>query len=569
MATVGRVLGTEDATPLEFWVAIGPDGRTSSSTTSWPWSASLPDGRTGAHLRRGQPGPGPPRGRPLRLRRVPHRGRGAARPRSVEAAQVMTTRFEPEVFVPPLPGTAVRPGRGRGARPGPVLRPMDRRAARRARPRRRAPLPQPRLPRRHPRRPRQHLGHLGRGHQDQLRHVPAVQPVPLGRARRRGGQHQGPDLQREGRGPALPRPREHPAGRDGARRSTPELDLPVGAFRERGRLRPAPARRPDGGARRVQPAGGVTSFFWTLEEFCADELLPVPLRRRRGRAPAVHDGRAQRHGTPRGATPRPRATGRCASTATRSAPSATWSSSSSTASQDEDDGRPRGPARPSARARSTPSSAGCTASHAATSTASIRADVPDAEAPPGRRRARRSRSSTCTTSTTGPSASWSASCCAGPSTRRSAPGHARPLLFVVLDELNKYAPRDGASRSRRSSSTWPSGAGRSASSSSARSRRPARWSGASSPTRAIRVVGRLDAGGGVAGRVRLPARRSSGTGPRSSSRARCSSPSPSCRCPLVVEFPFPAWATRLSRSRRQPAGHGEQRRRPLRGALSR
>jgi hypothetical protein len=25
MATVGRVIGTEDATPLEFWVGIGPD----------------------------------------------------------------------------------------------------------------------------------------------------------------------------------------------------------------------------------------------------------------------------------------------------------------------------------------------------------------------------------------------------------------------------------------------------------------------------------------------------------------------------------------------------------------
>ena len=45
---------------------------------------------------------------------------------------------------------------------------------------------------------------------------------------------------------------------------------------------------------------------------------------------------------------------------------------------------------------------------------------------------------------------------------KEASGLPRPLLFLVLDELNKYAPREGSRRSRRSSSTWPSGAGRSA-----------------------------------------------------------------------------------------------------------
>ena len=42
-------------------------------------------------------------------------------------------------------------------------------------------------------------------------------------------------------------------------------------------------------------------------------------------------------------------------------------------------------------------------------------------------------------------------------------GVARPLQFVVLDELNKYAPATGGARSRRSCSTWPSGGARSAS----------------------------------------------------------------------------------------------------------
>ena len=95
---------------------------------------------------------------------------------------------------------------------------------------------------------------------------------------------------------------------------------------------------------------------------------------------------------------------------------------------------------PSARARSTRSCAGC-CRRSATLEHLIRADVADA-----RRRtastldARRSRSSTSTTSTTGPSASSSASCCAARSTPRSAPARREPLLFVVLDELNKYAP---------------------------------------------------------------------------------------------------------------------------------
>ena len=36
---VGRVLGTDDATPLQFWAAVAP-GTTCSSTTSWSPAAS-------------------------------------------------------------------------------------------------------------------------------------------------------------------------------------------------------------------------------------------------------------------------------------------------------------------------------------------------------------------------------------------------------------------------------------------------------------------------------------------------------------------------------------------------
>ena len=82
--------------------------------------------------------------------------------------------------------------------------------------------------------------------------------------------------------------------------------------------------------------------------------------------------------------------------------------------------------------------------------------------------------------------------------RKEAAG-AGGLLFTMLDELNKYAPREGGSPIRRCCSTSPSAAGRWASSSSARSRRRARWSGGSCRTRRSRwsAGGRPRRGGPV------------------------------------------------------------------------
>jgi DNA helicase HerA-like ATPase len=102
---VGRVLGTEDATPLEFWVAVAPDSYLQLDDV--------------VALQRTPPG-----GPPVRIYglvsqvRARHEGArfdsdvfliedGVLPAEVSEAAQVLATRFEPELFVPPLPGQPV------------------------------------------------------------------------------------------------------------------------------------------------------------------------------------------------------------------------------------------------------------------------------------------------------------------------------------------------------------------------------------------------------------------------------------------------------------------------------
>ena len=101
-----RVLGTEDSTPLEFWVAIEKASFLQLDDVV-ALERTLPDGRT------------------IRLygivTQVRARHEGARFDSDVflieagilpaeisEAAQITVTRVEPEVFVPPLPGTPVR-----------------------------------------------------------------------------------------------------------------------------------------------------------------------------------------------------------------------------------------------------------------------------------------------------------------------------------------------------------------------------------------------------------------------------------------------------------------------------
>ena len=124
-------------------------------------------------------------------------------------------------------------------------------------------------------------------------------------------------------------------------------------------------------------------------------------------------------------------------------------------------------------------------------------------------------------------------------------GLARPLLFVVLDELNKYAPREGTSPIKeilldvaergRSLGIILIGAQQTASEVERRI----------IANSSIRVVGRLDPA--------EAARPSTGSCPRCTRSGRTIAKpgtmfviQPEIPVPLVVEFPFPAWATRAA-----------------------
>jgi len=136
--------------------------------------------------------------------------------------------------------------------------------------------------------------------------------------------------------------------------------------------------------------------------------------------------------------------------------------------------------------------------------------------------------------------------------RKERQGSARPLLFLVLDELNKYAPREGSSPIKeilldvaergRSLGIILIGAQQTASEVERRI----------IANSSIRVVGRLDAA--EAGRDEygfLPAVQRQ--------RATILKPGtmivsqPELPIPLVAQFPFPAWATRHSEALRTEA----------------
>lgn len=139
--------------------------------------------------------------------------------------------------------------------------------------------------------------------------------------------------------------------------------------------------------------------------------------------------------------------------------------------------------------------------------------------------------------------------------RKERSGQARPLQFVVLDELNKYAPREGSSPIKeilldvaergRSLGIILIGAQQTASEVERRI----------VSNSAIRVVGRLDAAEASRGEYGF-------LGATQRQRATIIKPGtmliaqPELPIPLVVQFPFPAWATRASEAGANPSAAG-------------
>src|SRR5213596_3345509 len=108
--TVGRVIGTRDSTPLDFWLGLAP-GRVVQLDDVLATERPLPDG---GYVRvYGIVSDVVARHEGARFDSDVFLIEDGVLPAEVsEAAQVLATRFEPEVFVPPLPGSPVRRAAG-------------------------------------------------------------------------------------------------------------------------------------------------------------------------------------------------------------------------------------------------------------------------------------------------------------------------------------------------------------------------------------------------------------------------------------------------------------------------
>ena len=124
---VARVIGTEDATPLEFWVGIA-EGQYLQLDDVVALQRVLPDGEIVKVY-----------GMVSQVR-ARHEGArfdsdvfliedGVLPAEVSEAAQITATRFEPEIFVPAPPRPGGGSGRRRRARSGSLLRSDVRTAA--------------------------------------------------------------------------------------------------------------------------------------------------------------------------------------------------------------------------------------------------------------------------------------------------------------------------------------------------------------------------------------------------------------------------------------------------------
>ena len=268
----GRVIGTEDATPLEFWVAVSDGSFLQLDDVVAPRAHAA---RTAAraHLRRRRPGAGPSRRGPLRLRRLPHRRRRPA-------------------------GRGQRGGDG----PGHPVRARGLRAAA-ARAARCAGPPatsatralffdgmEQRLPVGLSRDDEPMYVNLEfldgtRGAHVNISGISGVAtrpPTPRScstRCSRRGCSAPRPSTPR--RSSSTSRARTSSSSTTPTPASPTEqadryraLGLSAGRVPERRRVRAAAPGDPNAAPDVASRTAGVTSFFWTLEEFCAEELLP-------------------------------------------------------------------------------------------------------------------------------------------------------------------------------------------------------------------------------------------------------------------------------------------------------
>jgi DNA helicase HerA-like ATPase len=547
-APCGRVLGTEDATPLEFWVAVS-QGSVLQLDDVVALERALPAGEL------------------LRIYgvvaqvRARHEGAhfdsdvfliedGVLPAEVSESAQVLATRFEPEVFVPPLPGTPVRKAAGDERSEALFFDGMERRLP--------AGLSRDDEPL------YLNLDFLDgtRGAHVNISGISGVatktsyatfllyslfESGVLGpeavNTKALVFNVKGEDLL------WLDRRNNRLDDRQAARYG--RIGLPVDAFPSVAFFAPprrgAPTPVPDVASRDT----GVTSFFWTLEAFCRDELLPFLFA-------DAEDDRQQYTMVVHNVTARLRDAGAAGDGAVSVEGEVVRSFRELVELVQgrllDQEGRPdprwAGPAIGAGTVNAFIRRLYGAVPHVQHL---IRADVPD----PERHRVVLERQVTVVDLHN--LNDRAKRFVVGVVLRKAfadkeRAGQARPLQLVVLDELNKYAPRDGSSPIKeilldvaergRSLGMILLGAQQTASEVERRI----------VANSAIRVVGRLDAAEAGRGEYGfLPGAQRD--------RAKILKPGtmlvaqPELPIPLVVEFPFPAWATRASEAG-APVGDG-------------
>ena len=192
-----------------------------------------------------------------------------------EAALVQVTRVVPETFVPPLPGTEVRRAVGAERDEALDLDDVERAPARRAQPRRRAGRTSTSTSSTAPRAPTS-TSRASRGVATKTSYATFLlySLFNSGVLGAEAANTKALDLQRQGRGPAVPRPRQHPPRR--RRAGSLRRARPAGRRRSAASRVLAPPRKGDPNATPATGARttGVRPLYWTIAQFCAQGLLP-------------------------------------------------------------------------------------------------------------------------------------------------------------------------------------------------------------------------------------------------------------------------------------------------------